>query len=402
VQGGTVNPVVPQPAELDRLAELVAAELPVALELRHRLHADPRRSGEEDDTAEAVRVAIGVPAERVAGTGRVLRLGPATGPAVVLRAELDGLPLVERSGLDWASTSDVMHACGHDVHCAALAAVARAAQRVELPYGVVVLLQPREELAPVGAPDVVEDPAFTAHDVRAVIGAHVQPVLRRGTVGTSTGPVNASADELEIVVTGPGGHGAYPHRSADTVLAMAQIVVGLHHVVSRRVDPLSSAVLTVGEIHGGTAPNIIPEEVRATATLRTLSSADRVPLQEMARSVVTHTAATYGCAGTVTVVDGEPALVNDPDLTPASARHLAGTGLVPCEFRSCGADDFAHYSAAIPSVMLFVGVGDGSAVGLHHPEFVPPDGVVGDVARTYLAGLFGAFDLIRTGSRTSR
>jgi amidohydrolase len=287
-----------------------------------------------------------------------------------------------------------MHACGHDEHCAAVAAVARAARRVELPYGVVVLLQPREELAPMGAPDVLADPAFTGHDVRAVIGAHVQPVLPRGTVGTSAGTVNASADELDIVVTGPGGHGAYPHRSADTVLAMAQVVVALHHLVSRRVDPLDAAVLTVGEIHGGTAPNIIPEEVRARATLRTLAPADRLPLQEAARSVVGHTAAAYGCTGTLTVADGEPALVNDPDLTRACARHLPGTGLVPGAFRSCGADDFAHYSAAAPAAMLFVGVGDGTAAGLHHPGFVPPDGVVGEVARTYLAGLRGAFDVL--------
>lgn len=383
-------------APVDHLPELVAAELAAAVELRHRLHADPRLSGEEDDTADAVCEAIGLPGTRVAGTGRVLRIGPATGPAVVLRAELDGLPLREQSGVAWASTSEVMHACGHDVHCAAVVAVTRAARQVELPFGVVVLLQPREELAPVGAPDVLADPGFTAHDVRAVIGAHVQPVLPRGAVGTSEGAVNASADELDIVVTGPGGHGAYPHRTADPVLALAQIVVALHHLVSRRVDPLQAAVLTVGEMHAGTAPNIIPMQARARATLRAMSTADRLMLHEAARDVVAHTAAAYGCVGTLAVVDGEPALVNDPALTRAAAAHLPGVALTPAPFRSCGADDFAHYSAAVASVMLFVGTDDGTpgAPGLHHPFFVPPDEVVGESARAYLAGLLGAFDLL--------
>lgn len=383
-------------AAVGHLPELVTAELPAAVALRHRLHADPRLSGDEDDTADAVCAAIGLPGTRVADTGRVLRIGPATGPAVVLRAELDGLPLREQSGMPWASTTDVMHACGHDVHCAAVVAVARAAMQVELPHAVVVLLQPREEKAPVGAPDVLADPGFTAHDVRAVIGAHVQPVLPRGAVGTSVGAVNASADELEIVVTGPGGHGAYPHRTADPVLAMAQIVVALHHLVGRRVDPLEAAVLTVGEVHAGTAPNIIPMRATARGTLRAMTAADRDTLRRAARDVVAHTAAAYGCSGELTMVDGEPALVNDPELTRAAAAHLPGLALTPAAFRSCGADDFAHYSTAAPSVMLFVGTGDGTpgAPGLHHPMFVPPDEVVGDSARAYLAGMLGAFDVL--------
>lgn len=380
---------------MDGLSALVAAELPGAIALRHRLHADPRLSGEEDDTAEAVCGAIGVAGERVAGTGRLLRLGRTTGPAVVLRAELDGLPLSERTGLVWTSTRGVMHACGHDVHCAALAAVARAAQRVELPCGLLIVLQPREERDPSGARDVVVDQAFTAHDVRAVIGVHVQPQLPRGVVGIGSGPVNASCDELEIMVIGQGGHGAYPHHSADPVLALAQIVVALHHLVSRRVDPLAAAVLSVGELHAGTAPNIIPELAQARATLRALDPADRGPLQEAARAVVNHTAAAYGCAGTLTVVAGEPVLVNDPKLTVATARRLPALGLVPqARFRSCGSDDFAFYTEVLPALMLFVGVADGTpgAPGLHHPRFAPPDEVVGEVARAYLAGLRGAVD----------
>src|SRR5690349_18726260 len=195
---------------MDELARLVADELPAAVELRHRLHAEPRLSGDEEDTAAAVAAAIGGPAQRVAGTGRLLRIGPTTGPSVMLRAELDALPLTEQSRLSWASTSDVMHACGHDVHCAAVVAVARAAVKVELPCGLLVVLQPREEHEPSGAADVVEDPLFAAHQPFAAIGVHVQPQLARGVVSATPGPVNASSDILDIRVSGRGGHGGYP------------------------------------------------------------------------------------------------------------------------------------------------------------------------------------------------
>jgi amidohydrolase len=385
---------------MDDLVRLVAAELPAAVELRHRLHAEPRLSGDEDDTADAVVAAIDLPAERVATTGRLLRIGPPTGPAVVLRAELDALPLTEQSGLSWAATSDVMHACGHDVHCAAVAAIARAARNVELPCGLLVVLQPREEQVPSGAADVVEDAVFTAHQPFAAIGVHVQPQLRRGLVGVTAGPVNASSDILEISVNGRGGHGGYPHRTDDPVLAAAHIVTALHTLVSRRVDPMAAAVLTVGEVHAGTAPNIIPEVATARANLRALDPNDRVLLHEAAHRTVTHVAASFGCTGRMDVIEANPMLVNDPALSRAAAGQLLTSGLVPTEFRSCGADDFAFYSPAMPTLMLFVGTDDGTpgAPGLHHPLYVPPDDVIADVATAYLAGLRAALDL-RGGTR---
>ncbi|HEX4249645.1 MAG TPA: M20 family metallopeptidase [Pseudonocardia sp.] len=383
------------------LAALVAAELPTAVALRHRLHADPRVSGQEDDTAEAVSAAIGLPrpAERVAGTGRLLRVGPATGPSVALRAELDGLPVLEQTGLPFAATSGVMHACGHDLHCAALVAVARAARLLEseLPCGLLLVLQPREEASPTGAGDVLASPAFVAHDVRAVIGAHVQPVLPRGVVSARRGAVNASCDELTITVAGRGGHAAYPHRADDPVLALSQTVVALHHLVSRRVDPLDAAVLTIGRLDAGTASNVIPPVARAYGTIRALDPDDRKRLREAAHEVVTHTAAAYGCTGALELVENEPVLHNDPRLASAILPALVELGLRPDEeFRSCGSDDFAHYSEALPSAMLFVGVDEGvpGSPGLHNARFAPPDDVLGELAGAYLAGLAGALTLL--------
>jgi amidohydrolase len=383
--------------EIDRL---LAAELPTAVQLRHELHADPRLSGDEDDTAEAVCAAIGdVPAQRIAKTGRLLRIGPPTGPAVVLRAELDGLPLHERSTVEWASRSGAMHACGHDVHCAALVALARAARHVDLPAALLVLLQPREEQPPSGALDVLADDAFHAHQPASIVGVHVQPQLYRGQIGISPGPVNAAYDVLEITVSGRGGHSAYPHRTDDPVLALAQIVTTLHHLVSRRIDPLHAAVVTVGEMHAGTAPNIIPETAWASASLRTLDPNDRVPLHAAIRTAVAGTAEAYGCSAQVVITEVDPVLVNDAELTAAVIREIDTTSLVPTQFRSCGSDDFASYTAAVPSAMIFVGTSEGTegGPGLHNPRFVPPDEVIADVATAYLAGLRGALSVLGAG-----
>jgi amidohydrolase len=414
--------------ELAGLAELVADELRGAVELRHLLHADPRLSGQEDDTAEQVLAALAAPgplgalaplepAPRVAGTGRLLRIGPPTGPAVALRAELDGLPTTEATGLPYAATGDVMHACGHDLHMAALVAVARGLRRylVErpLPCALLVLLQPREETSPSGAADVLGDPGFAVHDVRAVIGAHVQPALPRGVISAAPGAVNASCDEFVVTVRGRGGHAAYPHRCDDPVLALSQTVVALHHLVSRRVDPLAAAALTVGRVEAGTASNVIPSVARAYGTLRALDGADRERLLVVVRRTVEHTALAYGCTGTVDVVGSEPLLRNDPRLVaelgtalaqlgaargdPASGDLARGGALGKLQhdvtFRSCGSDDFAHYAVAGPAAMLFVGVGAGGSSdadldepGLHTARFAPPDEVLGELAGAYLAG----------------
>jgi amidohydrolase len=386
-------------AAADDLPALVASEIPAAIALRHRLHADPRLSGDEHDTAEAVCTAIGLPGERVAKTGRMLRIGPPTGPAIALRAELDALPLLERSNVTWASRKPAMHACGHDVHCAALIAVARAARHASLPVGLVVLLQPREEQAPSGALDILADPAFLAERPTAVVGVHVQPQLPRGHVGLSAGPVNAACDIVEITVTGRGGHGAYPHRTDDPVLAMAQIVTGLHHLVSRRIDPLRSAVVTVGEVHAGTAPNIIPETAWASVSVRTLDSADRRPLHEAICATAAAIATGYGCRADIAITELDPTLDNHPGLVTAIRPELTALGATPTAFRSCGSDDFAFYTAAMPAVMLFVGTNDGDPgrPGLHHPQFVPPDDIVSDVAISYLAALRGAMAAIERG-----
>jgi amidohydrolase len=379
--------------------------------------------------------------EPVAGTGTMLRLGPPAAdgvPAVAVRAELDALPVVERTGLAYSATGAAAHVCGHDVHVAALVAVVRALARAgtdQVPAPLLAVFQPREEKAPSGAADVAADPRFVAHGVGAVLGVHVQPELPRGTVSVRGGPVNASADEIEIEVHGRGGHGGYPHRTRDPVLALAAIVTGVHHIVSRRVDPMTAGVITLGQIEAGSAPNVVPETATARGTVRALD-ADRDELLTAVREVVANTARAYGCEATLTVVPNEPAVVNDEPLARTVARALGSrraddraddraderadgvpeddpTGLVlDTTFRSCGADDFSHYGDVLPSLMLFVGTSPagttpGEGPGLHHPEFSPDDAMVGEVARALLAAVTAAgaalapTDAHRTRSRTS-
>jgi amidohydrolase len=380
-------------------AELSAAlhaaltrELPAAVGLRRDLHAHAELSGSEHWTSATVAAALGAAgAPVIGGTGRLVRIGPQAGPCVAVRAELDALPITEETGAPWASQTGAMHACGHDVHLAALVALGRAARSVELPAGLLAVLQPREEANPLGAPDIVASQAFTAQQPRAVIGAHMQHQVPPGTVAAAAGTVNAAADEFEIRVEGTGGHAGYPHLAADPVPALCQVVLALQQIVSRRTDPTHAVAVSVGVLEAGQAPNVIPGSASARGSLRALDEADRPAMHKALHEIVDHTCRAHGCRGSVTIVEGEPALVNDEALAAASWPWLRAAGFtVDRSFRSCGADDFAYYARAAPALMLFVGVG--GPVSLHHPRFLPGDDMVGRVASAMLAGYLAAVD----------
>jgi amidohydrolase len=376
-------------------------ELPAAIELRHRVHAEPRLSHDEWDTARLVADALGGPdAPEIGGAGRVVRIGAGSGPSIALRAELDALPLAEETNAPWSSANGAMHACGHDVHLAALVAVARAARSLPLPGALLAVLQPAEETFPSGAHALLEAGAFEGHDVRSFLGVHLQPRLAEGIVATTAGPVNASSDEFEIVVEGRGGHAGYPHLSRDAVVALANVVVALQHIVSRNVDPTRAAVITVGTLSAGSAPNVVPERAEAWGSLRALHPDDRAFLQRRLVEVSEQVAGAYGCSARVRLINGEPALVNDRRLAEACEPWLAKSGFVLGEaFRSCGADDFAYYGQAAPALMVFVGTGDGTddSPGLHHPRFLPSDLAVHQVAQAMIAAALAAFQDLTEG-----
>ncbi|MGO9083404.1 MAG: M20 metallopeptidase family protein [Streptosporangiaceae bacterium] len=376
------------------LTALLAEELPAAVQLRRQLHRDAELSGAEEGTAAAVAAAMGTAGSpAVAGTGRLIRIGPPAGPSIAVRAELDALPIPEQTGVPWSSASGTMHACGHDVHLAALTALARAARRARLPVALLAVLQPREETAPSGALDLAGSADLAAHQPQAIVGVHLQHQLPPGTVAAAPGIINAATDDFEITVDGMGGHAGYPHLSADPILALCQSVIALQQLVSRRIDPTHAAVVSVGTLQAGHAANVIPATAGAQGTLRTLDEHDRGLLRAALRDTVAHVCQAYGCEGTVRISSAEPALVNDDRLTAACQPLLRQAGFsVDTQFRSCGADDFSYYSGVTPAVMLFVG--SGTDVTLHHPRFLPGDETVGQVAAAMLAGYLAALQVM--------
>lgn len=394
-------------AALDQHLELA---LPHAVALRRELHRHPDLSGAERPTADRLRHALPTfKATRVADTGFLVRVGP-PGPAVMIRAELDALPLVEVTGVDWAATGSAMHACGHDVHLAALWALLQAAHKVELPVGMIGLFQPREEVQPSGAQSVVASGVLNEFEIAAVIGAHVQPRVVSGVVSTGIGAVNAAADEFEITIHGSPGHGAYPHIAVDPIPIVASVINGMQELVSRTIDPVHPSVITIGRVEAGTAANIIPASAHLSGVIRTMYEQDRSHLHTAIRSVVDHAAAARGTTAKVEITTGHPLLVNDRRLvqfTDPLLDHL-GVPVAHEPFRSCGADDFSHYAEIAPTVMMFVGVhqdpqapisqpetGGRPQIGLHHPTFLPAPDAVGLVARSLMAGYVAGAQLAR-------
>lgn len=379
-----------------RWTRAIADELPAAVELRHAVHADPRGSGDEEDTARLVAAALGVgDGIRVAKTGRAIRLPGGDGPAVALRAELDALPVLEGTGVPWASENGLMHACGHDVHLAALVAVCRAAVRVGVPRPILALLQPREETSPPGALDVVESGVLAEAGVDAVIGAHVQPRITQGVVAAVPGPVNASTDEFEVTMYGQGGHAGYPQLLRDPILALSQLVVSLQQLASRRIDPVFGAVCSIGRIQGGAAANVVPTSASAFGSLRLMREKDRERALEALAEIVHGTAKAHGCTAELEISPCEPVLNNDPELAAAAQRRLGHAGFtVDDQFRSFGADDFAHYcGGGTRGLMLFVGLGDTAGVpSLHDERFLPRDEAVTQVAHALVAGYLAALE----------
>lgn len=383
--------------------------LPEAIELRHNIHRDPRVGGDEESTvAQLVELLTPIDKERllfeVAG-GLLVRSGT-PGPAIAIRAELDALPIQESSDVPWASERPgVAHLCGHDAHVAALMATMRAIESVGSPVPFVAIFQPREEVIPAGAIDMIDAPELGEQDVRAIVGVHVQPILSRGSASVVAGPINAAADNFDLVVRGRAAHGAYPQLGRDPILAAAAIVQALQQLVSRRVDPMRPAVVTIGSISGGSSHNAIPPEVVLQGTLRSYDESDQELLHTQLRRIAESVAIGHGCEARVSIELGEPVLRNDEFLADvvASALHANGTEPAPA-LRSCGADDFAYYCQRYPSLMIFAGVGDGTpdAPGLHHPSFVPPDETVGDLARIMVLSYFAIAEDLRSRPEVAR
>jgi amidohydrolase len=351
--------------------------------LRRAIHQHPELSFRETETArrleEALR-ALGVDrVERVAETGVVARVrGRRRGaPVVAIRGDIDALPIQEATGLPFASSvQGVMHACGHDVH--ATWAVGAAALLLAAPAegDVVVVLQPAEETGQ-GALRILESGALD--DVAAIFGGHVDRRFEVGQVVADEGPLAASADMFEIEIVGSGAHAARPHESRDPIVAAAAVVTALQTIVARRLNPATPGVVTIGTIHAGSAPNVIPERATLSGTVRAVEPLSReLLLGEVAR-MARDVASGYGVEARVVLDRGTPPIVNPAGATvwarQAAAAIVGEQNVVPLGFLNLAGEDFAHYMERIPGCFLRIGAREpgGSIIPAHASTFYPAE-----------------------------
>ena len=362
---------------------------PIAL--RHRLHAAPELSREEHATSALVADLLEgwgyEVARNVGGTGVVATLRNGAGErSIGLRADMDALPIVETTGLDHASTRPgVMHACGHDGHMTILLAAAKEmAERRDFSGTVRLIFQPAEEVG--GAVEMLADGLFDRFPVDAVFAMHNWPGVPAGEFRFATGPVMASVDLVIITIRGKGGHGALPHEAVDPIVAAASLVLALQTIVSRNVDPLETAVVTVGMIHGGTLPNVIPDTVELQITTRAFTDAVRDRVRARIRALAEAHAASYGATAEVNHPPGFPALVNHPGETEF-ARQVAirqfGEARVGGMTPRMVSEDFAFMLLRKAGSYLFVGNGPGAE--LHSPRYDFNDAIIEPAARYWVA-----------------
>lgn len=342
------------------------------VELRRAIHRRPELGFAENVTAQLVESELErlqIAHRRVARTGvmGVLR-GALPGAVAALRADMDALPVQERTGLPFASeTPGVMHACGHDAHTAMLLGAAHmlAARRASLAGTVVFLFQPAEE-GPGGAQPMIEEGVLDDPRVTAIAMLHVDSRLAAGAISITPGPVNASADELEIVVRGEGGHGAAPHTAVDAIPAACAIVLALQNIASRETDPLGSVVVTIGTIEGGYRNNVIADAVRMTGTLRAHDPLIREQLEGRVRRIVDGVAAAYRTQAEIRVVYGYPPVVNDDALAQGFAAEMTREGItVETLPPTMGAEDFAYFAQRVPGVLVRLGIRNEALQAIH-------------------------------------
>jgi amidohydrolase len=348
------------------------------VEWRRHLHRHPELSFQERETAAFVAETLagfdGLDIERPAENSVVARLRTGRpGRTVALRADIDALPIDEQSGVEFASENPgVMHACGHDGHTAMLLGAARvlAGARDDLPGGELrFLFQPAEEIAPGGARDLVA--AGAVDEVDFVYGCHLWTPLELGKVAAMPGPFMAASDFFTLAITGRGGHGGLPHLADDTIAITAQVVTNLQHVVARRTDPLEPAVLSIGSLHAGDAPNVLPERAELTGTVRSFAPEVRERIPALLEGVVRGVTAAHGAEYELDYQFGYQPVVNDERATALVREAIdpeVRTDLAPI----MGGDDFSAYLARVPGCYAFIGAGDegsGAVFPHHHPRF---------------------------------
>lgn len=350
---------------LESWSEAARTEQQTTVALRRSIHADPELGLDCPRTRDKLKAALtGLPlairdSRRTSGFVALLEgTGPGDGSrTVLLRGDMDALPIREATGLDFASTTDgAMHACGHDSHSAMLAAAAHVlcARRDSFAGRILFMFQPGEE-GHHGAREMIAEGLLDDPTPDAAFALHIWPNLSGGVVACRAGAMLASTDTLRARIIGKGGHAAMPHDALDPVPVAAEIILALQSEVARRTpvttDPI---VLSITSIHAGTTHNVLPGEVELLGTLRTLSPAGRARAHAAFERICTHVALAHACTAEVEIEPGYPATINDPRAV-ALVRELAGASYIEAPAPSMGGEDFAYVLERIPGCMAFLG-----------------------------------------------
>ncbi len=368
----------------ESIAHTIEVVTPDLIELRRDLHASPELSWQEERTTDVVAAwmdKLGITYRRLDGTGLVADLGPEEGPLIALRSDLDALPVADDTADPWRSTvPGVAHACGHDVHIAALVGAAVALRHLDqtagLPRPVRLMFQPAEEVMPGGALKLLGEGVMRG--VSRVVALHCDPSLDVGQVGLREGAITGAADKLHITLSGRGGHTSRPHLTEDLTYALASLVTQLPALLTRRLDPRAGASLVWGMVTAGHAPNVIPSTGELSGTVRILDAAAWHDAEHLVRGLVSDVVAPFGVRADIDYVRGVPPVVNDFDVTELMRRAVTaavGPGGVTSTVQSLGGEDFGWYVKAVPGAMGRLGTRtpDGPTYDLHQGNFRPDE-----------------------------
>ena len=344
---------------------------------RRHFHRHPELGRQEFATTQFVAdrlVEAGLnPKALPGGVGVICDLGPEHAPRIALRADMDALPMTERTGAEYASTvPGVAHACGHDAHTAMLLGAATALARApELPVGVRLIFQPAEELMPGGALDTIAAGGLAG--VARIFALHCDPRLSVGRVAITAGPITSAADSIEITLHSSGGHTSRPHLTSDLVYGMGMVITGLPGVLSRRIDPRHSTVMVWGAANAGVAANAIPQTGTLAGTVRTASRETWLEMETLVEEAVSGLLAPLRIEHTLQYRRGVPPVVNEERSTQIATHAIEAVGpeVLADTVQSGGGEDFSWYLEEIPGAMARLGVwsGQGPQLDLHQPNF---------------------------------
>ncbi len=363
---------------------------------RQHIHANPELSLDCEETAAFVVARLrefGVSEihEGIAQSGvvAIIEGRGAAGPTIGLRADMDALPLQEKTGLDYASKIDgKMHACGHDGHTTMLLGAAKyLAETRNFSGRVALIFQPAEETVG-GARIMCEAGVIERFNISHIYAMHNMPGIPVGEFHTCAGPIMAAADEFEIQIQGKGGHAASPHKCVDPIVVAVQMAQSIQTIVARNVDPADQMVLSITQIHGGTAGNIIPDTAMLAGTVRSFSKEVQALVIGRLEKLVAQTAEAFGATATLNYSYGYPATVNsarETEFAVKTAKHIAGEARVMDDLTPVtGAEDFSFFLEKCPGA--YVALGNGDSAYLHHPEFNFND-EISPVGASYFAKL---------------